>query len=89
MAAFLRNLIMILTAVTLLEHLLPQGPMHKAGRMVLGLVLIYTVLSGLGGLADGRWAQEVASPFTGGPAYQAQAYAQIVREAWREDWDGD
>lgn len=85
MTAFLRTLIGILTAVTLLQHLLPEGRMGRVGRMVLGLALMYTVLSSLG-----RWtapAEEAAAWLSQGQTYEQRTYEEMVRKVW-EDGDG-
>ncbi|MBQ8536237.1 MAG: hypothetical protein IJ461_02385 [Clostridia bacterium] len=83
MAAFLRNLVLILTAVTLLEHLFPQGSMGRVGRMVLGLVLIYTVMTSLGSLPlPGGGAADWLSQ---GQRYERQIYEDMVLNAWEDD----
>ena len=79
MAAFLRNLVLVLTAVTLLEHLLPAGPMGRMGRLVLGLALMYSLLSGFHGAAD--WNE---SFLTAGQLYQSETYHAIAMEGWED-----
>ena len=85
MAAFLREMILILTAVTLMEHLMPTGPMERAGRFVLGLVLLMTVAGSLKlpeipAMQPSAWLRE-------GQAYQPDAYFDIAQAAW-EAGDG-
>lgn len=85
MAAFLRELILILTAVTLMEHLMPSGPMGRTGRLVLGLVLILSAAQSLLPLTAAQ-VQPAAFMRTGEP-YAYESYVAIAREAW-EAGDG-
>lgn len=47
MADFLRQITLLCVAVTLLSHLLPEGSMKGAGRMVMGIVFLFMMLASL------------------------------------------
>ena len=47
MNAFLRQMAVLGILTTLAEHLLPEGGLRKAGRMVMGLLMMLTILTSL------------------------------------------
>ena len=47
MNAFLRQMAVLGILTTLAEHLLPEGGLRKAGRMVMGLLMMLTILNSL------------------------------------------
>ena len=47
MNAFLREMAVLGILTTLAEHLLPEGGLRKAGRMVMGLLMMLTILTSL------------------------------------------
>lgn len=47
MNAFLRQMAVLGILTTLAEHLLPEGGLRKAGRMVMGLLMMLTILTSI------------------------------------------
>ncbi len=47
MNAFLRQMAVLGILTTLAEHLLPEGGLRKAGRMVMGLLMMLTILNAI------------------------------------------
>ena len=47
MNAFLRQMAVLGILTTLAEHLLPEGGLRKAGRMVMGLLMMLTILNSI------------------------------------------
>lgn len=47
MTTFLRQITLLCVAITLLSHLLPEGSMKGTGRMVMGIVFLFFMISSL------------------------------------------
>lgn len=47
MTVFLRQITLLCVAITLLSHLLPDGSMKGTGRMVMGVVFLFFMISSL------------------------------------------
>lgn len=75
MNAFLRQMAVLGILTTLAEHLLPEGGLRKAGRMVMGLLMMLTILTSIMNIA------KLPLPDIAGlMRFQQQAELSMIRE---------